>query len=79
MLRRILLVLAVALVMAAMMVALAMPTFAAGGAVDNCGEPPGQLTSDLAKIPGASAREARGNIPPGEAVQDVCAPGHREM
>jgi hypothetical protein len=59
MLRRILLVLAVALVIAAMMVALAMPAFAAGGAADNCG-PPGQLISDSAKVPGASTPEAFG-------------------
>jgi hypothetical protein len=77
MLRRILLVLAVALVIAAMMVALAMPAFAAGGAADNCG-PPGQLISDEAKDPSASTPEAFGG-PPGQRVKDVCAPGQEKM
>ena len=79
MLRRILLVLAVALVIAAMMVALAMPTFAAGGAADNCG-PPGQLISELAKVPGASTPEPEAfGGPPGQRVKDVCAPGQEKM
>jgi hypothetical protein len=80
MLRRILLVLAVALVIAAMMVALVMPAFAAGGAADNCGGPAGQLISDSAKVPGASTPEPEAfGGPPGQRVKDVCAPGQEKM
>jgi hypothetical protein len=77
MLRRMLLMSAVALAMAAMMLAMAMPTFAKGGAAGNCG-PPGQGVRIYAHTPGESVPGAYGG-PPGEAVQDVCAPGHQKM
>jgi hypothetical protein len=65
----------VALVMAAMMVAMAMPAFAQGGAAGECG-PPGQGVKIYATTPGESVPGAYGG-PPGEAVGDVCAPGQK--
>jgi hypothetical protein len=63
--RRIITLVVVASVMAAMMLAMAMPAFAArgeqGGAAANCG-PPGQSHSEFAKDPG-SAVEAWGGLP----------------
>ena len=77
--RRIITLVVVASVMAAMMLAMAMPAFAArgeqGGAAANCG-PPGRSHSDFAKDPG-SAVEAWGE-PPGQSVSQRCAPGHQE-
>ena len=49
--RRIITVVVVVLAMAAMMLAMAMPAFAKGGAAANCG-PPGQTHSEAAKVPG---------------------------
>jgi hypothetical protein len=76
--RRIILLVAVALVMAAMMLAMAMPAFGApnpNSAAGNCG-PPGQSHSEAAKEEG-SAVEAWGE-PPGQSVIEFCAPGTRE-
>jgi hypothetical protein len=71
--RRIMLVVMVALIMAAMMLAMAMPAFAQGGAAGNCG-PPGQTHSQFAKEPGESTPESFGG-PPGYGVTQICAPG----
>ena len=73
--KRIISLVVVVLVMAAMMLAMAMPAFAFGGAAANCG-PPGRSHSDFAKDPG-SAVEAWGE-PPGQSVSQRCAPGHQE-
>ena len=68
--RRILLALMAAMVMALMMLAMAMPAFAArgeqGGAAANCG-PPGQTHSDAAKVPGESTPETFEGPPDGSA------------
>ena len=81
MMRRILRVMAVALVVAAMMLAMAMPAFAShqGGAAGECG-PPGQSHNEAAKEPGESTPEAWGgkkeSVPPGQSASEQCAPGH---
>jgi hypothetical protein len=82
--KRIITILAVALVMAAMMVALAMPAFAAPNpesAAGACG-PPGQTHREYAKIPGASTPEVffaeffgEGGPPGKIGVSQFCAPG----
>jgi hypothetical protein len=74
--RRILLVLTVALVMAAMMLAMAMPAFAQGGAAERCG-PPGQTVNGFAMAPGQSTTETWGEAP-GQDVATDCAPGQQE-
>jgi hypothetical protein len=79
--RRIILLVAVALVMAAMMLAMAMPAFAQGGATEPCGGPPGQTINEAAKVPGQSTTETWDQVAqksPGQDVRDVCAPGHQE-
>jgi hypothetical protein len=73
--RRIFMLVMVALVMAAMMLAMAMPAFAQGGVAGNCGGPPGQTINESAKVPSHSTPEAWGE-PPGQDVRDNCAPGH---
>ena len=79
--RRILVVLTMALVMAALMLAMAMPAFAShqGGAAGECG-PPGQSHQEAAKEPGESTPEAWGgkkeSVPPGQSASEQCAPGH---
>ena len=85
--KRIITILAVALVMAAMMVALAMPAFAAPNpesAAGACG-PPGQTHREYAKIPGASTPEVffadflgEGGPPGKVGVTQDCAPGQLE-
>jgi hypothetical protein len=75
--RRIITVVVVALVMAAMMLAMAIPAFGApnpNSAAGECG-PPGQSHSEAAKEEG-SAVEAWGE-PPGQSVIVECAPGTR--
>jgi hypothetical protein len=74
MMRRIIMLGTVALVMAAMMVAMATPAFAKGGAAENCG-PPGQTHSDYAKEPGESTPESFGGPPGAVGVTQECAPG----
>ena len=71
--RRIMTLAVVALVMAAMMVATALPVFAAANpdsAAGRCG-PPGQNISEFAKAPG-SIPEAGGEAP-GPVVKMFCA------
>jgi hypothetical protein len=75
--RRIIMVVVVALVMAAMMLAMALPAFAQGGATVNCG-PPGQTIRQEATVPGQSTPEAFEGVP-GQAVKDECAPGQLKM
>ena len=73
--RKRLAVLVAMVLMLAMMMALAMPAFAQGGAAGKCG-PPGQNARIYARTPGESVPGAYGG-PPGEAVRDVCAPGQK--
>jgi hypothetical protein len=70
--RRIMLVVTVALVMAAMMLAMMMPAFAGPPGPGEC-MPPGAFFSDVAKEPG-SVPEFVG-APPGQLVKETCAPG----
>jgi hypothetical protein len=72
--RRIMLMVTVALVMAAIMLAMAMPAFARGGAAENCG-PPGETHSRDAKVPGESTPEIFGGPPGKVGVSQECAPG----
>ena len=78
--KRIIMLLSAALVMGAMMVTMAMPAFAAGGAAENCG-PPGETTREYAKMPGSLPEvfinEDTGTSgPPGKTgVTQYCAPG----
>jgi len=74
MMTRIISLVVVALVMATVMLVMAMPAFAQGGAAGNCG-PPGQSHRQAAKVPGKSAPEAWGE-PPGQSASKQCAPGH---
>jgi hypothetical protein len=74
--RRIISLVVVALVMATMMLVMALPAFAQGGAAENCG-PPGQVINEAAKVPGQSTTENWGGVP-GEDVVIICAPGHQE-
>ena len=83
--RRIILLVAVALVMAAMMLAMAMPAFGApnpNSAAGHCG-PPGQTINEAAKVPGQSTpetwQEIGGQKSPGQDVVEECAPGHQEV
>jgi hypothetical protein len=71
--RKKLAVLVTMLLMLAMMIPMAMPAFARGGAAGKCG-PPGQGVRVYAKTPGESVPRAYGGPPEG-AVSDVCAPG----
>ena len=83
--RRILLVLTVALVMAAMMLTMALPAFAAPNPESAAGEacgPPGQTHKEYAKILGASTPEVffaeffgEGGPPGKIGVTQFCAPG----
>jgi hypothetical protein len=75
MMRRIMLVVTVALVMAAMMLAMMMPAFAGppGGVTPGDCIPPGEFFSDVAKSPG-SVPEFAGS-PPGQLVKETCAQG----
>jgi hypothetical protein len=79
--RRIVMLVVVALVMGAMMLAMALPAFAQGGAAANCG-PPGQTISDAAQVPEQSTpetwQEIGGQKSPGQDVVEECAPGHQE-
>ena len=68
--RRIMLVVTVALVMAAMMLAMMMPAFAGPPGLGEC-IPPGEFFSDVAKSPG-SVPEFVG-APPGQLVKDLCS------
>jgi hypothetical protein len=72
--RRIMLVVTVALVMAAMMLAMMMPAFAGppGGVTPGECIPPGQFFRDVAKFPG-SVPEGVGV--PGQLVKEFCAQG----
>jgi hypothetical protein len=75
--RRIIMLVVVALVMAAMMLAMAMPAFGdpnPNSAAGNCG-PPGQTHSDYAKEPGESTPESFGGPPGAVGVTQICAPG----
>ena len=60
----------------AALAATAAPASAKGGATENCGGPPGQITRQVAKEPG-STREAFDG-PPGQFVSALCAPGHQQ-
>jgi hypothetical protein len=71
--RRIIMLVVVALVMAAMMLAMALPVFAKGGAAGEC-DSPGQSTSIDAKFPGSTPEVV--GVPPGQHVSTECAPGH---
>jgi hypothetical protein len=79
--RRIISLVVAALVMAAMMLVMALPAFAKGGAAENCG-PPGQTINEAAKVPGESTPAAWGQIggqkSPGQDVREECAPGQQE-
>jgi hypothetical protein len=75
--KRIMLVITVALVTAALMLVSALPVLAApnpDSAAGECGGGPGQTIRGVAKLPG-STREVFG--PPGEGVREFCAPGQR--
>ena len=65
---------AMALMLAMMTMAMAMPAFARGGAAGKCGPPGQSVVSIYAKTPGESVPGAYGG-PPGEAVRYLCAPG----
>src|SRR5215208_2082986 len=76
--RRIISLAVVALVMAAMMLAMAMPAFGApnpNSAAGNCG-PPGQSHSEAAKEEGSAVEAWPG--PPGQSASALCAPGHQD-
>jgi hypothetical protein len=80
--RRIISLVVVALVMATMLLAMALPAFAQGGAAANCG-PPGQTINEAAKLPGQSTTETWQQLPgaqksPGQDVVTDYAPGHQE-
>lgn len=51
------------------------PASAAGGAVANCGLPPGQIVSDFAKVKGTPTPVNFPGGAPGQLVKDLCAPG----
>jgi hypothetical protein len=78
--RRIITLVVVALVMAAMMLAMAMPAFGdpnPNSAAGRCG-PPGQAHSEDAKEPGESTTETFGGPPGTVGVTQFCAPGQLE-
>jgi hypothetical protein len=78
MMKRIISLVVVALVMAAMMLAMAIPAFGApnpNSAAGTCG-PPGQTISGAAKVPGQSTTETWGGAP-GQDVAAICAPGQQ--
>jgi hypothetical protein len=75
--RRIIMLATVALVMAAMMLAMALPAFAQGGATVICG-PPGQTIRQEATVPDQSTPEAF-EVVPGQRIKDECAPGQLKM
>jgi hypothetical protein len=74
--RRIIMLVVVALVMGAMTLAMAMPAFAQGEFAENCA-PPGQTVGGAAQVPGQSTTEAWGGAP-GQDVAENCAPGQQE-
>jgi hypothetical protein len=77
--RRIISLVVMALVMAAMMLAMALPAFGApnpNSAAGECG-PPGQTHNDFAKVPGESTPETFGGPPGAVGVTQECAPGTR--
>lgn len=73
----------VAPVAVAAAIAFEAPASAAGGAVANCGSPPGQIVSDFAKVKGTPTPVNFPGGAPGQLVKDLCAPGglkhHREL
>ena len=72
--KRILVLLTVAALMGVMLVAMAVPAFAFGGAAENCG-PPGLTHREAAMEPGQSTPEAFGGPPGRVGVTQECAPG----
>ena len=78
--RRILIVLSVAALMAAMMVASGLPAFAQSQGVGPgpC-IPPGEVFSETAKLPGPNSPVPYyiESMPPGQVVKEFCAPGQQ--
>jgi hypothetical protein len=72
--RRIMTLAVVALVMAAMMVATALPVFAQGKGPGPC-IPPGEVVRGAAKFPGSVPGAF--DVGPGRVISEACAPGHQ--